>query len=206
MKFKTHLLACFSLILLTAFHACSQNNDPERYLGTALAPRAKGAQIDTTKFNSEYISYSTVMINGKLPLDSRYAEFLKVVGKPDSLVDSNLEMDCPFFEENHYQYVHFQGNLFYLVNDTAVFREIDFRRRPDLALKTPAITLNNKTTLEEVQKLYPKSVSKIRTIESSAYLDLQLVDVGASKAYEDAWWILFFKDKKLVMVEMYMPC
>lgn len=205
MKYKTYLLACLSSILLTAFYACSQTNEPQKYVGTALAPQAKAAPIDTTKFNSEYISYSTVKINGKLPLESKYAEFLKVFGKPDSVVNFNPDTDCQFYMEP-YQYIYLKGGMFYLVNDTAIFQQIDFRVRPDVELKTPAITLNGKTTLQEVKKLFPKAVGKIRSIEDSNTRHLRLVDLGASSQIADEWWILSFDGNKLVMVELYSPC
>lgn len=205
MKYKTYLLTCLPLILLSTFYACSQSNDPQQYIGTALDTRAETAPIDTTKFNAEYIDYSTVQINGKLPLESKYAEFLKVLGKPDSVVNFNPDTDCQFYLEP-YQYIYLKGGMFYLVNDTAIFQQIDFRTRPDVELKTPAITLNGKTTLQEVKRLYPKAVSKIRSTEDPKTSHLRLVELGEASAIMDEWWILFFEGDKLVMVELFSPC
>ena len=201
---RPYLLACLSSILFV-FFACTQSNDGKRFVGTALDPNTDKAQIDTTKFNTEYIDYRAVKINGVLPLDSKYDKFLEVLGQPDSVVNFNPDTDCQFFEEP-YQYIYLQGGMFYLQNDTAMFQYIDFNERPDLELKTPAITLNGRTTLQEVQKLYPKAVSKIRMIEDPASLHLRLVDIGAGAPIEDAWWILFFDGEKLVQVELFSPC
>jgi hypothetical protein len=191
-------------ILLAALFSCNKP-DSKKYLGTALDPLTDPAKVDTTKYNSEYLLYSTVKINGVLPLKSKFADFFKVVGKPDSLTNSNAQTDCQYYEEP-FQYVYFQGNRFILVKDTAIFQNIDFRRRADLELKTPAITLNARTTLPEIKKLFPKAVSKIRTVDSPDRANLRLVDIGASKEFSDEWWILFFEGEKLVSVEMYGPC
>jgi hypothetical protein len=96
--------------------------------------------------------------------------------------------------------------MFYLVKGMAIFQNINFRTRPDLELKTPVITLNAKTTLKDVQKLFPKAVSKIRKVNDSDLGDLQIVNIGASKELADEWWILSFEGDELVSVEMFSPC
>jgi hypothetical protein len=191
-------------ILLAALFSCNKP-DPKKYLGTALDPLTDPAKVDTTKYNSEYLLYSTVKINGVLPLKSKFADFFRVVGKPDSLTNSNAQTECQYYEEP-FQYIYFQGNRFILVKDTAIFQNIDFRKRADLELKTPAITLNAKTTLPDIEELFPKAVGKIRTVDSQDRADLRLVDIGASKEFSDERWILFFEGEKLVSVEMYGPC
>lgn len=204
MKVTQYLKSCLTIILLATIYSCN-NADQEKYIGTALAPVMGSATIDTTKYNAEYLLYNAVKINGVLPLDSKFADFVKVVGKPDSVINFNPDMDCQFFEEP-YQYIHFQGSMFFLVKDTAIFQNIDFRKRPDLELKTSAITLNAKTTLSDVQALFPNAVRKIRTVEAPDLAHLRLVDIGASKEFTDEWWILFFNGDKLVSVELYSPC
>jgi hypothetical protein len=191
-------------MLLAAVYACKEPNH-EKFMGTALDSVMDSTRVDTTKYNAEYLLYSTVRINGVLPLESRFDEFIKVVGKPDSLINFNSHTDCQFYEEP-YKYIYFQGNMFYLVKNKAIFQNLDFRRRPDLEITSPAITLNAKTTLQEIQKLFPKAVSKIRTVEDPSLPGLRLVDIGASKQYADEWWILIFDGNKLVSVEMYAPC
>ncbi len=191
-------------MLLAAIYCCN-SADAKKYVGTSLDPPTDPAQVDTTKFNSEYLPYSTVKINGVLPLKSKFSDFVKVVGKPDSIIKFNAETDCQFHEEP-YQYLYFQECMFFLVNDTAIFRIIDFRKRPDLELKAPLITLHAKTTLSDVQKIFPKAVGKIRTIDNAGGGHLRLVDIGASKEIEDEWWILCFDGDKLVSVEMYAHC
>jgi hypothetical protein len=204
MTFKNYSSGCLALMLLLAVYACNEG-DENKYLGTALDEVNDPAKVDTTKYNAEYLLYSAVKINGVLPIESKFEDFVKVIGKPDSVISFNTQTDCQFYEEP-YKYIYFQGNMFYLVKDSAIFQNIDFRKRPDLELKTPAITLNSKTTLEDVKKLFPKAVSKIRTIEGSDLPQLHLVDIGASKPYEDEWWILFFDGDKLVKAELYAPC
>lgn len=204
MKSRTYLVLFYLSILLTTFYACSQSNEPQKYIGTALDPHAGASPIDTTKFNAEYLHYSTVKINGVLPLESKYEQFLEEFGKPDSVVN-NPEYDCQVYPEP-YQYVYLKGSMFYLVNDSARFQCIDFRKQPDLELKTPAITLNGETTLEDMQKLFPKSVRKIRSIEDPSSPHLRFMDLGASAPITDEWWILSFDGNKLVMVELYSPC
>lgn len=174
-------------------------------VGTALYSVTDPAKVDTTKYNSEYLLYSTVRINGVLPLESALEDFIQVIGKPDSLINFNSNTDCQFYEEP-YKYIHFQGNMFYLVRNKAIFQSLDFRRRPDLEITSPTITLNAQTTLQEVQKLFPRAVSKIRTVEDPSLPSLRLVDIGASKQFADKWWILTFDGNKLVSVEMYAPC
>jgi hypothetical protein len=204
MKIIQYLKGCLAVLLMTAVYSCN-SADAKKYVGTSLDPSTDPAKVDTTRYNSEYLLYSTVKVNGVLPLKSTFAEFVKVVGKPDSIVTFNAETDCQFYEEP-YQYLYFQDSMFFLVKDTAIFRIIDFKKRPDLELKAPLITLHAKTTLPDVQKIFPKAVSKIRTIDNPEGGHLRLVDIGASKEIEDEWWILCFDGDKLVSVEMYGPC
>ncbi len=191
-------------MLLAAIYCCN-SADAKKYVGTSLDPSTDSARIDTPEYNSEYLLYSTVKVNGVLPLKSTLADFVKVVGKPDSIIKFNAETDCQFYEEP-YQYLYFQESMFFLVKDTAIFRIIDFRKPPDLELGAPSITLNAKTTLSDVQKIFPKAVGKIRTIDNAEGGHLRLVDLGASKEIEDEWWIFCFDGDKLVSVEMYGPC
>lgn len=200
MKLKQYVKGCQTILLLTAIYACNEPDDPAKYVGTVFDT----STVDTTKYHAEYIQYSTAKINGVLPLDSKYADFIKVIGKPDSVINFNWNTDCQFYEEP-YKYIYFQESMFFLVNDTAIFQNIDFRKRPDLEINTPAITLNSKTTLQDIKKFFPNAVSKIRTIDGPDR-HLRLVDIGASKIFEDAWWILLFEGDKLVIVEMYSPC
>lgn len=190
-------------MLLAALYACNEP-DPKKYVGTALDPLTDPTKVDTTKFNVEYLQYSTVKINGVLPLESKLKDFLKVLGKPDSIVETNDD-DCVMYDVP-YKEIHLQGSLFFLLNDTAVYQNLNFRRRPDLELQTPAITLNHNTTLGDVKKLFPRSASKTRILNSKEFGTLTLVDIGASKEYTDEWWILFFAEGKLVMAEMFSPC
>jgi len=191
-------------MLFATVCGCNRMNS-KKYVGTALDPLVDPAHVDTTKFNSEYLLYSTVKINGLLPLQSKFAEFRKVIGKPDSLVNFNDTMDCQSYEEP-YQYIYFQGNVFDLVNDTAIFQHLDFRTRPDLRLECPAITLDSKTSLQEVEKLFPRAVHRMTTVNVQGSGPLRSIDLGASKQYADEWWILFFDGDKLVRVDMYAPC
>jgi hypothetical protein len=204
MKSRTYLLLFFLSILVTIFHACSQTNDPNKYIGTALDAHVGASPIDTTEFNAEYLQYSTVKISGILPLESKYERFLEVFGKPDSVIN-NPEYDCQIYPEP-YHYMYFKGSMFYLVNDTVRFQRIDFRNQPNLELKTPAITLNGETTLQDMQRLFPKAMSKIRSIEDPSARHLRFVDLGASAPVTDEWWILSFDGNKLVMVELYSHC
>lgn len=204
MKFKQYSVVGLSILLLALTYAC-KNNDSGKFVGTALDPLTDPAKVDTTKYNAEYLLYSTIKINNVLPLESKFADFKKVIGKPDSVVNFNPDTECQFYEEP-YQYIYFQGSMFFLVNDSARIGVIDFRRRPDLELASPAITLNGKTTLDDIQKLFPKAVSKIRTIDTPGFNNLRMIDIGASKAYVDEWWILGFEGDKLVRVELYSSC
>jgi hypothetical protein len=204
MKFKQNKIPCLSILLLAAVYACNKPKH-EKFVGTALDSVIDPTKVDTTKYNAEYLLYSTVRINGVLPLESRLDDFIKVIGKPDSLINFNSNTDCQLYGEP-YKYLYFQGNMFYLVKNKAIFQNLDFRRRPDLEITSPAITLNSKTTLQEIQKLFPRAVSKIRTVEDSNFPSLRLVYIGTSKEYADEWWILAFDGDKLVSVEMYAPC
>jgi hypothetical protein len=203
-KLKPYITCIPAFLLLATIYACNPV-DRERYVGTALDPRTDPEKVDTTKFNSEYLLYSTVRINGKLPLSSKFAEFKKVIGEPDSLVNFNSDTECQFYDEP-YQYIYLQGSMFFLVKDTAIFQNIDFRKRPDLEVVSPAITLNAKTTLEDVRKLFPKAVSKVRVANPENPGTERLVDLGASEILADEWWILLFEGDKLIQVEMYSPC
>jgi hypothetical protein len=203
MIFKKYAIGCLTLVLLAALNACNEGK-ADKYLGTALDEANDPAKLDTTKYNAEYLLYSTVKINGVLPIESKFAEFVKVVGKPDSVVAVG-EDQCIIYDRS-YQEIHYKGSLFYKLGDTAVFQTINFRRGNDLELTSPAITLNNKTTLEDVQKLFPKAVSKIRTLNSDEFGPLRLVAFGASKEIVEVWWILYFADGKLVLAEMFSDC
>jgi hypothetical protein len=204
MKLKRYSMLCLAIITLAAVCACN-NVNPEKFVGTALGPKTDLSKLDTTKYNNEYLLYSTAKINGVLPLESKFDDFIKVVGKPDSLIKFNSQTDCQLYEEP-YQYIYFQGNMFFLVKDTAIFEHIDFRRRPDLEIETSAITLNVNTTLQDIQKLFPKAVSKLRSDDQPGLPQLRSVDINGSKLNADEWWILLFDGNKLVSVQMYGPC
>jgi hypothetical protein len=200
MKFNQHLQICLAVILITAVYACKNTAYPQKYAGTALDT----STVDTTKFNKEYLDYSTVRINGVLPLESKYSEFIKVIGKPDSVVNKGPDDDCPMYMVP-YQEAYSKGSMFYILNDTANFQKIDFRGRPDLELETPAIILNSKTTLQEIQKLYPRAVSTISTIKYY-HVPARFINLSPAKDYVDDYWILFFEGDRLIAVEMGSDC
>jgi hypothetical protein len=203
-KLKPCLVLIVPFLLLAAVYACNPV-DPQKYVGTALDPTTDPAKVDTTKFNVEYLLYSTVRINGKLPLSSTFAEFKEVIGEPDSVVNFNSDSDCQVYEEP-YQYIYFQESRFDLVKDTAIFTSLNLRQRPDLEIVSPAITLSAKTTLEDVRKLFPKAVSRIQTVIGPEKKPVQIIDLGASKEYADEFWVFLFDGNKLIQVDMYSDC
>jgi hypothetical protein len=200
MKFEECSKFSLAIMLLTAVYACNHIADQQKYAGTALDT----STVDTTKFNKEYLDYSTVKINGVLTVDGKYSAYLKILGKPDSVVNMGPDDDCPMYMEP-YQEAYAKGTMFYIVNDTANFQKIDFRESPDFELHTPAITLNSKTTLQDIQKLYPRAVSAISPIKYY-HVPARFINLSPAKEYVDQYWILFFEGDKLIAVEMGEDC
>lgn len=164
---------------------------------------------DSLWANTEYLDFDKVRINGKLPLITDSLALYSLLGKPSKIVKPDLDDICvSFFDSENFKYVKYgNSTVFELCGDTIVPRVFNFESTPQLFLKYGELFLNSKTTLKEIEKIYPKAV-KFQYLtdiyEEGKFVTLSLRVTKGKNI--DASWLLFFEKGKLIRIDYWMPC
>lgn len=196
-----------------------QTNNAETEKQEVHAPEASNAvlQADTTSpvgqayprgENEEYLDWGNMRINGKFPLTASVRNIERILGRADSVVSINWMETCSSrYRNENSRNAYFGGAEFEQFGDSLDFMHVNFSKDRSVFLQHGELRLNHATTLEEVEKHFPKAV---RDISKGYYLidgkATDSVNLPPSKELSDAQWNLMFQDGKLIRMDLWFPC
>ena len=174
--------------------------------GSAQSNLKTQQNSDTKPLDNEFLDFDVMRLNGKLPLFTKTKSLLKLLGKPDSLIIPNPDDFCSPYLNKPVQLAYYKNSVFEVFGDTMVLTTINFKNNPKINVNTPLITLNYKTTLKDLEKLFPNSVKDKYPLDTYNLGKVTAVSLRTSKNYIDYSWLLFFIDDKLIGIQYWTPC
>ena len=156
--------------------------------------------------DNEFLDLNVMRLNGKLPLITKTKSLFKLLGKPDSLIIPSLDDFCSSYLDKPVQLAYYKSSVFEVFGDTIVLTTINFKNNPKINVKTPLITLNFKTTLKDLENIFPNAVKDKYPLDHYELGKVTTVNLRTSKNYSDDSWLLFFIDNKLISIQYWTPC
>ena len=161
---------------------------------------------DTKPLDKEFLDFDVMRLNGKLPLFTKTKSLIKLLGKPDSLIIPNPDDFCSPYLDKPVQLAFYKNSIFEVYGNKIVLSNIIFRDNPNIEVNTPLIILSQKTTLKDLEKLFPNSVKDKYPLVAYNLGKVTAVSLRTSKNYSDDSWLLFFIDDKLIGIQYLTPC
>ncbi|PJJ60891.1 hypothetical protein [Hymenobacter chitinivorans] len=145
---------------------------------------------------------SKSLVNAKLPSYTTKQELLRALGPPARIAAVGEE--CHTSREEAAakvrQRYYFAGKTsFFLDHDQAELELLDFRSGK-YTYQTPTITLTGKTTLADLQKVYPAAVRAASISKRGTEVSLMTCANCDDRVH------LFFEQGRLVELELWEPC
>ena len=156
--------------------------------------------------NAEYIDFDEVRINGKLPIITKAKLLYNVLGKPDSIVTPNMDDVCVSYYDKPFKEAYIKNSAFEIYGDNTVVSTLDFKSNHALEFTTQNFRLDHNTTLRELQKIFPNAVKSKYELNVVKLGKTVTVNLPISKRTSNYSWLLFFKNEKLVRIDLYTPC
>ena len=156
--------------------------------------------------DNEFLDLNVMRLNGKLPLITKTKSLFKLLGKPDSLIIPNSDDFCSPYLDKPVQLAYYKNSVFEVFGDTIVLTTINFKNNRKINVNTPLITLNYKTTLKDLENIFPTAVKDKYPLDHYELGKVTAVSLRTSKNYSDDSWILLFIDNKLISIQYWTPC
>ena len=154
--------------------------------------------------NPEVLDFDSVLLNNKIPFQTTVQKLKYHFGKPDSIIVKNY--DCGgYFEEGDVSIYYYGLTSFETKGDTAAIQNIDLGTGR-FRLKFKNIFLDRNTSLSDLKKIFPISISKSYMLrEASKNKDYQFVRIYPRTNYDDEW-VLTFYNGKLIEIDYWIDC
>lgn len=149
------------------------------------------------------ISWDESSVNGKLPLTILKREFEAEHKKADSIVTPDYMQECGSYEEDTYQYYYYKGLKYELDNGVLNFRKLVFRPKSGFFFKHKDFRFDEKTTLKDFEKQYPKGETYDADLGKLKKLKVIVLPTTDPDNEE---WRFYFNKGLLVAVECHLPC
>jgi hypothetical protein len=149
------------------------------------------------------ITWEESSINGKLPLTLLRREFEAIYKKADSIVTPDYLTECGSYEDDTYQYFFYKGLKYELDNGVLNFRQLIFYPKSGLFFKYKDFRFDEKTTLKDFEKQYPKGETYDADLGKFKKLKVIVLPVIEDNNEE---WRFYFNKGLLVAVECHLPC
>jgi hypothetical protein len=94
---------------------------------------------------------------GRVSFQTHINKFLKEMGKPDSILDPHYETGWFAEAKIPVKLYCYKGSSFHVFRDTAQMQKINFKVNPKLDWQSNGLTLNSKTSMDEVRNSFPLS-------------------------------------------------
>jgi hypothetical protein len=163
-------------------------------------------KIDSSKTNDEYIDWSSVRINGKLPFITNIKDLYQLLGQPDSIVTPVYEdVSIAYFYNDKFKFAYFKDSEFEISGDSVVISYLNFEKQPGLVFNAGSLKLSHNTTLVELKKIFPKAVKSKEKSNVDKIGKCTGISVATSRYYNDDLWLLFFRKGRLIRIDYWIP-
>ena len=153
-----------------------------------------------------FLDFDAMRLNGKLPFITKTKSLFKLLGKPDSIIIPNPDDFCSPYLNKPVQLAYYKNSVFEIFGDTIVLTNINFKNNPKINVNTPSITLNYKTTLKDLENIFPNAVKDKYPLDHYELGKVTTVNLRTSKNYTDDSLLLFFINDKLISIQYWTPC
>jgi hypothetical protein len=173
-------------------------------------------KLDSAQINdlqNEVMNEEAILFNGKLKRYFTIKEFENVFGKADSIkLISQEEPSCSYIFENgdgsknkDDKYLYKDGSRFENTKKKVAVDEFRFLKGNFILFK--GNKLNSNTSLSDLQKLFPKAIKTIETLEVYKEENLQVIQLREDENNISEGHInIFFKNGKLYFMHWWFPC
>ncbi len=149
----------------------------------------------------EVLDYARARINGSIPNDLAKSDLVRILGRPSRV--KPFDGECGLTDEQEKSKVknwyYYDSTKLLVFDNKAHLVELNFRSGK-FTYTTKKIKLSNKTTFQDVQKMYPVS-AKAAILENNGCL------VRISPCSNcDGYCLLYFEKGHLVKLEWWEPC
>lgn len=151
--------------------------------------------------DSEYLAFDSVMLNGKLPMESEMPEATQLLGNQYKLAKATQYQKDNSYYEDLFTYCTFKGLEFEKYGDTLILRNIDFEKNPALSLSSARLTLNGTTTIQTLQKVFPKAFAN--ELSGTDMDKTMAVSISAMGTMQQDEWILYFDRRNNRLKKIY---
>lgn len=199
---QAFLLCCQSPSIPTE----KQEGNP--FKGVANTPYSKihrSVQKSPAAKTSNYLDGRSIRIKDQFPLIAPVKDIEGLLGRPDSVVQVDFDEMCSsdFRSENSMIAYYGNGSMdFEQFGDSLDFQSVDFSKDKEIFLQSGDLKLHHATTLTEINARFPNA--RIEYTQAGDTIDT--VILPPSKEPADGYWLLMFRDGKLIKIDDWFPC
>lgn len=185
------------LILVISLIGCGHAK-----LTNTASNSSKNKPAEMSDSVSEFIG--EVKLNGVINFKDNLKNAVLKLGTSDSMTTMSDQKDHKGHFNSNISYHYFKGIAFQNINDTLILIGVDFIKFPTAYLRTEKIRLSNKTTFNDVKKVFP--VSATHELSGSDMDKVLAIAIPASKSTPDNMWFLYFdrNTKKLLRINYWV--
>jgi hypothetical protein len=206
--------AILVFLLLSIMIGCS-NSDGQAIIkqqDQIISAERESAVIQekpTATIETEVLHTDSVWLNDIIPFSSSQSLVKETLGDPDSVVVPDYE--CGAYIAGEEPWGDTVSVWFYKGTKIVTFKEkteiMSVRLRGwETTLHHPRIILSEFTTMEDLSKVLPNSVSKgYDWTDAKSGLTYRLVRIAPKYGWDDEW-VLTFYDNRLTEIEYWVPC
>ena len=154
--------------------------------------------------DDEYLDWRSMRIYGELPLVTSKVSLIHFIGSADSTAVADDV--CVSFYDESFEHGYFEGIHAEMYGDTVVITSLNFKESHKLFTKSDRIILNHKTTLNDLEKLFPTAVKNRREVDVFRLGNVMTIQLRTGPDPSDDRWLLFFRAGNLIRMDFWMPC
>lgn len=174
--------------------------------------KADTSVSESADMASEVMDANEIRLNGKLKRYFTLQQFGLVIGKADSSKLLSVVGPCAtIFEKSDgfidpaAKYLYKNGSVYENVKEKVAIQEVNFDKGDFITFR--GSTLNNETTLADLQDLFPNAVRNIGVMDVKDKGKLQVIMLREDKNNVSEGHInIFIKEGKLYYLEWWFPC
>ena len=210
-----------SIILIFYFCiSCNKNdsktveklNGSEKIDKTVNINKIKDDSPVINLYQNEVMKEEDILFNAKFKRYFTLTEFANVLGKADSIrLMSELE-PCSYIFENEDgskdkddKYLYKNGSRYENNKEKVAVDEFRFTKNNFIVYKGKK--LNSSTTINDLKKLFPNAIKKIKTIDVHGEGNLQVIQLREDEDnVSDGHINMFIKNGELYYIDWWFPC
>ncbi len=187
----------FFLLLIFAVFACENKpQKPVLPVGNSLNKNNNYEAIILKKWNQEYLSFDSILLNGTLPVVTTKENLYALLGKPDKILPITINRSNLYLmqmgEPKKAYYLIYGNTVFESFEDKVIVNTIDFEST-NVELVHPKITLKKGMQGIDIQRVFPESGRLLGG--SGGVRNLMISASKPNGGIQDVWFLIFTGEK-----------